>query len=90
MIEHAGILIKGRVQGVFFRKYTVEQALTYHISGYVKNTEEGHVFVEAEGKLTDLEKFIAWCHKGSPLAAVKEVVVTPGEIKGYKDFSIKR
>lgn len=90
MKEHASILIKGRVQGVFFRKYTVETALAYHISGYVKNTEEGDVFVEAEGKPADLEKFIGWCRKGSPLANVREVVILPGEIKGYTDFTIKR
>lgn len=90
MMVHRSILIKGRVQGVFFRKYTQEMALVMHISGYVKNTAQGHVFIEAEGKQQDMENFIKWCYTGSPLAKVEEVIVSPGEMADYKGFTIKR
>ena len=43
--------IHGKVQGVFFRKYTHAQAKKLHLVGWVKNTSHGTVVGVAEGKL---------------------------------------
>ena len=43
--------IHGKVQGVFFRKYTLAQAKKLHLVGWVKNTSHGTVVGVAEGKL---------------------------------------
>lgn len=84
------IVVKGRVQGVWFRKYTMEQALLLHINGWVMNLPDGSVAVHAEGLSEALEQFLAWCQKGSPNAEVTEVKLEATDFVGYSDFSIKR
>jgi acylphosphatase len=85
---HINITIKGRVQGVWFRKYTESKAKSLGITGFVKNLPDGSVFAEAEAERPVLDEFIAWCHVGSPLASVKEVVWENAETKGFTSFVI--
>ena len=82
--------ITGKVQGVWFRKYTKETADRLNIKGFVRNEPDGSVYVEAEGNEEDLDFFAAWLHKGSPLSRVDHVEIQPMEIKNYKSFTIKR
>ena len=87
--KHA--IIKGRVQGVWFRATTQEQALAHHVKGWVMNTSDGHVEAVFEGEAENVEKVIQWCHQGPIGASVKEVVVETEEYTGEFDtFSIKR
>ena len=65
--------INGRVQGVYFRASTVEQARRLGLTGWVMNCPDSSVEVVAEGKREELEKLINWCRKGPPGAQVKEV-----------------
>lgn len=83
------IRIKGKVQGVFFRKFTQQAAIKYAISGYVKNLPDGDVQVEATGNESDMNKFIEWCHTGSPLSKVEEVIVTDLPQIKYSGFTIR-
>jgi acylphosphatase len=69
------LLIKGKVQGVFFRASTKDMAEKLDIRGWVKNTEEGDVEVRAQGEEESLEKFIAWCRKGPSKAIVTHVEI---------------
>lgn len=69
------LLIKGKVQGVFFRASTKEMAEKLDIRGWVKNTPEGNVEVWAQGDEVALEKFIAWCRKGPSQAIVAHVEI---------------
>lgn len=88
---HLKIEITGKVQGVWFRKSAKDQADLLGIYGFVENCDNGSVYVEAEGKTESLESFIQWCHKGPPLAEVKEVVVLKyQELKYYGSFEIRR
>ncbi len=87
---HFNIRVKGLVQGVWFRKYTQEAAIGYHLVGIVKNEADGSVYIEAEGKETELHLFIKWLHKGSPLSKVKEVKWEEGLVKAYAEFKISR
>lgn len=65
--------VSGRVQGVFFRASTQEQAQKLGITGYAKNLPDGRVEVLAYGEAEALEKLTAWLHLGSPLSQVSDV-----------------
>lgn len=83
------IIIHGRVQGVFFRKYTVDAAKKFEVNGFVKNTTDGKVYIEATGTEEAINKFIKWCHVGSPLSKVVEVVVTQMALINFNSFTIR-
>jgi acylphosphatase len=87
---HYNILVKGKVQGVWFRKHTKDQADSLGIKGYVKNDENGNVYVEAEGTTDAIDSFIETLKKGSPLSKVSEVIFDIDSSKGYKEFKIIR
>ena len=73
MIKNFQIKVTGKVQGVWFRKYTREAAMSFSLVGCVQNEKEGHVSIEAEGKENDLMSLVNWLHQGSPLSEVHEV-----------------
>ena len=84
------ILIKGRVQGVFFRVTAKEIADELSVKGWVRNTDEGDVEALAIGYNEDVEKFIDWCRRGPRKAVVSEVIVKDSEENNFTEFSIKR
>ena len=69
------IIISGKVQGVFFRKYAKQKADELKLTGWVKNTEAGNVELFAQGDENKIEALIQWCHQGSPKAEVESVEV---------------
>lgn len=74
METKAAILhVFGKVQGVGFRYYTHKKAVELQISGFVKNMNDGSVYIEAEGEPDKLEQFIAWCEVGPSWARVVKV-----------------
>lgn len=62
--------VSGKVQGVFFRASTREQALRLGLSGSARNLADGRVEVIAAGDYESLEMLAAWLHKGPPSAKV--------------------
>ena len=52
--------VYGKVQGVWFRKFTQESAREIRIVGMVKNLDDGTVSVNASGKIENLRKFKQW------------------------------
>ena len=89
-MKHYRIHIIGTVQGVWFRKYTKEAALSYYVRGMVKNEIDGSVYIEAEGEEEDLKSFIQWLYEGSPLSKVKEVNWEEGSLQHFTGFDISR
>ena len=75
MRARAHLVIKGRVQGVFFRLETCEQATTQGLTGWVRNKPDGTVEILVEGHRKDIEKLIAWCRQGPTMAEVTGVTV---------------
>lgn len=67
------IQISGRVQGVYFRRFTQNKARDLGVKGSVKNLEDGRVEILAQAEAEILESFIRWCHKGPITARVDEV-----------------
>ena len=84
--RRAHILIKGEVQGVFYRFWTKKRAESLGLRGWVKNNQEGQVEAVFEGPGERVEKMIKKCRKGSPLAKVEQVKViwqkSSGEFTG--------
>lgn len=81
----------GRVQGVYFRASTVEQARRLGVLGWVMNCADSSVEVVAEGEIEQLEKLINWCRAGPPGAQVKEVRAQwEASKEEFQSFYIKR
>lgn len=91
MEQRVLILVKGRVQGVYFRVSAAQTATELDIMGHVENLTDGTVRIVAEGKTENLEKLIEWCGEGPPRAKVKSVELKwlPPE-GGFVDFSINK
>jgi acylphosphatase len=87
-MEHVNITVRGKVQGVFFRKSTQEKAYELQISGYVQNERDGSVYIEAEGEKEKIDEFIEWCKKGPKNAEVTEIKTRNGNFQNYEDFEI--
>ncbi len=73
MMRRTHVFISGRVQGVFFRAYTRETAMTLKLTGWVRNLPDGKVESVFEGKNEDVEAMLEWCKKGPPHAIVNNV-----------------
>jgi acylphosphatase len=65
--------VSGKVQGVFFRASTREQALRLGLSGSARNLADGRVEVIAAGDDESLEMLATWLHKGPPSSKVESV-----------------
>jgi acylphosphatase len=83
------VLISGRVQGVFFRAYTRENAVALKLRGWVRNLPDGRVETVFEGEDVNVEAMLAWCKTGPPYAIVKSVEVTEETpTEEFRDFRI--
>jgi acylphosphatase len=87
---HYTIVVKGKVQGVFYRASARQKAETLGITGFAQNLPDGTVLIEAEAEESALKELVAWCRKGPPNAEVTDVTVTEKENIGYLSFSVKR
>lgn len=84
------LLVKGEVQGVFFRATAKKIADKLDLTGWVKNTNDGDVEAIATGSQQQLDEFISWCKKGPERAEVEDVIVTPQKEISFTDFEIIR
>ena len=67
------VLIEGRVQGVFFRAATRDEARARGLTGWVRNRADGRVEAVFEGDRQVLDNMLVWCRKGPPYAYVDQV-----------------
>jgi acylphosphatase len=90
MIRTVKIRISGRVQGVYFRRFTKNKAQDLGIKGTVKNMEDGRVEVIAQAEVNILEPFIRWCHKGPITARVDkvELIEMQANRKEFNSFEV--
>jgi acylphosphatase len=84
------LLIRGRVQGVFYRASARDKARALGLTGWVKNLEDGSVEAMASGDAEVLKEFGQWCKTGPSGAAVSDVTVTNVAEEKFEGFSIKR
>ena len=80
------ILVSGRVQGVFFRDWTVGEARALDVRGWVRNLADGRVEVLAAGDDAAVERLIAQLHEGPERARVGTVRVEDAADDGAEAF----
>jgi acylphosphatase len=84
------MLVHGRVQGVFFRHATAEEARSLGLCGWVKNLAGGDVEIVAEGPRRELKILAAWANQGPRLAHVSGVEEEWSEYRGEEGpFTIR-
>ena len=84
------LLIKGKVQGVFYRATAKDVADELGLTGWVKNTRAGDVEAVVSGSDEQVQKFITWCRKGPRRAEVTEVAATELHEEAFAGFSVVR
>ncbi len=83
-------IVEGRVQGVSFRYYTVQQARHLNLTGWVQNNPNHTVEVVAEGENANLEKLLTFLQSGSPAAQVNNIQISWSDASGtFDDFSVR-
>lgn len=76
-IKSVRVVIEGRVQGVWYRGWTVERATSLALSGWVRNRSDGSVEALFSGPTATVETMIAACRIGPPAACVSRLSVEP-------------
>ena len=71
--------VTGKVQGVWFRESTRQQAERLDLCGYAINCPDGSVEVLASGETESIDALAEWLHQGPPMARVKSVMRVPFE-----------
>ena len=90
MIKHITFVIRGKLQGVFYRASARDVANSLGLKGSVLNLPDGSVQIEVEGEQEIINKFYTWCLEGPPRAVVSKIETKEGTLQGYKEFSIDR
>jgi acylphosphatase len=80
------ILVSGRVQGVFYRNWTVAEARRLGLAGWVRNLRSGEVEIHAEGPEGAVLALVERCRKGPPAARVDDVRVEPADEEALRSF----
>jgi acylphosphatase len=80
--------VTGRVQGVNFRYFVLEQAENIDLRGWVRNRWDGSVEVTAEGSRQNLDLLLEALREGPPMASVTDVdfewLAATGEFVGFR------
>ncbi|MEM4625523.1 MAG: acylphosphatase [Candidatus Pacearchaeota archaeon] len=88
MKKAAKFIVKGNVQGVFFRNYIKDKASELDLKGFVRNLENGDVEVVVEGDIDSVDKMYSYCLQGSKHSVVKGVDYTEIPFNDFKSFRI--
>ena len=80
------LVITGRVQGVFYRNWTVQTASALVLTGWVRNRVDGSVEAVVEGDEEAVEQFIARARQGPPAARVSAIDIRPVGVEGMTSF----
>ena len=83
------VVVRGRVQGVFFRAETRARAQSLGVSGWVRNAPDGTVEAAFEGDPKRVESMVEWCRRGPAGAQVDVVDAIPEEPTGEARFEVR-
>ena len=83
------VKVTGRVQGVSFRWYAVQEAERLGVSGWVRNEPDGSVAAHLEGDDAAVDAMVQWCRDGPSYAWVRNVAVTDARPTGDRGFGIR-
>jgi acylphosphatase len=82
------VVVRGRVQGVFFRDTCRREARFRGVTGWVSNAEDGSVEAAFEGEPAAVEAMIDWSHRGPEGAEVTAVEVVDEPPQGDTRFRV--
>jgi acylphosphatase len=85
----ARVVIRGRVQGVFFRVETRERARSLGLAGWVRNNPDGTVEAVFQGERDRIDSMLAWCRRGPAAARVEDVEVEWAEPRTEGGFATR-
>lgn len=89
-MEQLRIRIVGHVQGVFFRAFVRDSAIQLGLKGVVRNESVGSVEVVVQGEKDKLQRLVALCRGGPPLALVDKVEVSKEKVeKVFGNFKME-
>lgn len=88
-MKHISVIVTGNVQGVFFRASAKKIADELNIKGFAQNLPDGSVYIEAEGAVEHVDKFIVWCKHDPPRAQVTDVIIHQDELKNFDQFEVR-
>jgi acylphosphatase len=83
------VRLYGRVQGVFFRQWTVKKATTLDVNGWVHNARDGSVEAHLAGDEAAVARLIELMRQGPPEARIDDIMVEPVEPETVEGFSVK-
>ena len=83
------VRIAGRVQGVFCRAWTRDEARRLGVSGWVRNCDDGSVEAHVEGKEAALEELIDKLRDGPPGAGVEDLQIIEAAPQGAGHFEVR-
>jgi acylphosphatase len=81
------VVVRGRVQGVWFRDSTRERAHAHGVAGWVRNRPDGTVEAVFEGPREDVESLVRFCETGPPYAHVEAIETSaepPAGVTGFR------
>jgi acylphosphatase len=83
------LLVRGRVQGVWFRDSCQQQALRWRVNGWARNMDDGRVEVVLEGDAGGVAEIERWCHAGPARAVVTDVLAFTEQPEGLTAFRVR-
>lgn len=81
------VVIHGRVQGVGFRWWTVNEARNLGLDGWVRNRRDGTVEAVLAGGRAEIEAMIEKCRQGPALARVTDIQISEADVPAERGFS---
>jgi acylphosphatase len=79
----------GRVQGVFFRQWAINQARALGVTGWVHNARDGSVEAHLAGDEGAVAQMIERMRRGPPQAHVEDLTIEEVEPEDVKGFSVR-
>ncbi len=83
------VRVSGRVQGVFFRAWTQQQAQALEVRGWVRNCPDGRVEAHVEGAFEAVEKIVEKLRRGPPSALVEDLRTWDVEPCDFDSFEVR-
>lgn len=82
-------LVRGRVQGVWFRDSLRQHAQAEHVDGWARNRADGGVEAVLEGAADAVQRVLAFCRTGPRSAEVTDVIVSEEAPEGLSGFEVR-
>ena len=89
-MKSVAVRIEGKVQGVWFRGWTEEIAIGLGLDGWVRNCPDGSVEAVFSGRESAVDRMLAACEKGPPLARVSSITPEPCDPPTETGFHVLR